>query len=105
MGSHKTNFNRSAFCTCHEFFSPGYRKDITKNKSFVDKKLSNVNYKLYFISFLVRKKGSLSQNPLRERLKICLKLPVVWQEFEDIIPANSQWLILKKNSTGNDFYR
>lgn len=51
---------------------------------------------MYFISFLVRKKGRLSQNPLRERLKICLKLPVVWQEFEDIISANSQWLILKK---------
>ena len=92
MGWHKTNFNHSAFCTCHEFFSPGYRKDITENK----KKLSNVKYKLYFISFLVRKKGRLSQNPLRERLKICLKLPVVWQEFEDIISANSQWLILKK---------
>lgn len=92
MGWHKTNFNHSAFCTCHEFFSPGYCKDITENK----KKLSNVKYKLYFISFLVRKKGRLSQNPLRERLKICLKLPVVWQEFEDIISANSQWLILKK---------
>ena len=92
MGWHKTNFNHSAFCTCHEFFSPGYRKDITENK----KKLSNVKYKLYFISFLVRKKGRLSQNPLRERLKICLKLPVVWQEFEDIISANSQRLILKK---------
>lgn len=92
MGWHKTNFNHSAFCTCHEFFSPGYRKDITENK----KKLSNVKYKLYFISFLVRKKGRLSQNPLKERLKICLKLPVVWQEFEDIISANSQWLILKK---------
>lgn len=92
MGWHKTNFNHSAFCTCHEFFSPGCRKDITENK----KKLSNVKYKLYFISFLVRKKGRFSQNPLRERLKICLKLPVVWQEFEDIISANSQWLILKK---------
>lgn len=63
MGWHKTNFNHSAFCTCHEFFSPGYRKDITENK----KKLSNVKYKLYFISFLVRKKGRLSQNPLMQR--------------------------------------
>lgn len=64
MGWHKTNFNHSAFCTCHEFFSPGYRKDITENKK---KKLSNVKYKLYFISFLVRKKGRLSQNPLMQR--------------------------------------
>ena len=63
MGWHKTNFNHSAFCTCHEFFSPGYCKDITENK----KKLSNVKYKLYFISFLVRKKGRLSQNPLMQR--------------------------------------
>ena len=63
MGWHKTNFNHSAFCTCHEFFSPGYRKDITENK----KKLSNVKYKLYFISFLVRKKGRLSQNPFMQR--------------------------------------
>lgn len=63
MGWHKTNFNHSAFCTCHECFSPGYRKDITENK----KKLSNVKYKLYFISFLVRKKGRLSQNPLMQR--------------------------------------
>lgn len=93
MGWHKTNFNHSAFCTCHEFFSPGYRKDITENK----KKLSNVKYKLYFISFLVRKKAVYLKTPsCRERLKICLKLPVVWQEFEDIISANSQWLILKK---------
>ena len=57
-----------------------------------------INRKVQIVFYLVscQKKGRLSQNPLRERLKICLKLPVVWQEFEDIISANSQWLILKK---------
>lgn len=92
MGWHKTNFNHSALSVNVISFFPEYREKLCRQK----KELSNVKYKLYFISFLVRKKGRLSQNPLRERLKICLKLPVVWREFEDIISANSQWLILKK---------
>ena len=92
MGWHKTNFNHLAISVNVISFFPEYWKKLCGQK----KELSNVKYKLYFISFLVRKKGRLSQNPLRERLKICVKLPVVWQEFEDIISANSQWLILKK---------
>lgn len=56
----------------------------------MDKKKRTIKRKVQIVFYLV------SQNPLRERLKICLKLPVVWQEFEDIISANSQWLILKK---------
>ena len=93
MGWHKTNFNHLAFSVNVISFFP-----LVSGKALWTKKkeLSNVKYKLYFISFLVRKKGRLSQNPLRERLKISLKLPVVWQEFEDIISANSQWLILEK---------
>lgn len=67
MGSHKTNFNRSAFCTCHEFFSPGYRKDITKNKSFVDKK--TIKRKLQTVFYLVscqKKRQFISKPPQRE---------------------------------------
>lgn len=70
MGWHKTNFNHSAFCTCHEFFSPGYRKDITENK----KKLSNVKYKLYFISFLVRKKRPFISKPPQREVKDMFKV-------------------------------
>lgn len=63
MGWHKTNFNHSAFCTCHEFFSPGYRKDITENKK------KTIKRKVQIVFYLVscqKKRPFISKPPQRE---------------------------------------
>lgn len=64
MGWHKTNFNHSAFCTCHEFFSPGYRKDITENKK------KTIKRKVQIVFYLVscqKKRPFISKPPHAER--------------------------------------
>ena len=63
MGWHKTNFNHSAFCTCHEFFSPGYRKDITENKK------KTIKRKVQIVFYLVscqKKRPFISKPPQRK---------------------------------------
>lgn len=63
MGWHKTNFNHSAFCTCHEFFSPGYRKDITENRK------KTIKRKVQIVFYLVscqKKRPFISKPPQRE---------------------------------------